>query len=282
MGIPESFLRRTPYVVYTAVDDLVPSRGSTIAGFDEFTAALEHNGIPNVWVTNRSRLHIDAPRRENGHTDPFISEGGSVVCTPEDYFHLKPAKTIPLGRFTCIPVAEPLPAAANALGSLSEDTGIPVVTLKSLSPRELVQNAGLRMQDAEQMRRRDFDELFFFAGATDEDELKFQKEAAARGLQLRQDGVLWVLSIKADLRRCIQEITKLYDRALKYHAHTLGIATAKYAASLFPACERTVLLTDRKSPEATNSASTMQFPLHGPDTWEDILSLLSSKNEGAR
>ena len=276
-------MRQTAYVVYTAVDNLVPARAKSIPGFDEFTAALEHNGIPNVWVTNRSRLHIDAPRREHGHTDPFIAEGGSVVCTPEDYFHLKPAKTVPLGRFTCIPVAEALPAAARALESLSDDTGVPVVTLKSLSPRELVQNTGLRLQDAEQMRRRDFDELFFFAGASGDDELKFQREAAARNLELRQDGVLWSLSIKADLGRCIQEITGLYDRALRYHAHILGIATTKYAESLFRCCERTILLTDRhsaKSPAA--SSETARFALHDPGTWENILGVLGSKNEAAR
>jgi predicted mannosyl-3-phosphoglycerate phosphatase (HAD superfamily) len=275
-------LRRTPYVVYIAVDDLVPVRGKSIAGFDEFTAALEHHGIPNIWVTNRSRLHIDAPRREHAHTDPFIAEGGCVVCMPEDYFHLKPAKTLPLGRFTCIPVAELLPAAALALESLSEDTGVPTVTLKSLSPRELVQNTGLPLHDAEQMRRRDFDELFFFAGAADADERKFQAEAVARNLQLRQDGVLWSLAINADLRKCIQQITRLYDRALKYHAHILGIATSRNAATLFPACDRMILLTERNAAEPQGIAPTAQFPLHGVDTWEEIVEFITAKTEGLR
>src|SRR2546429_3453281 len=43
---------------------------------------------------------------------------------PEDYFHLRPesgnfrsrpTSTLRLGRFTCIPLAEPLPAASDAL-----------------------------------------------------------------------------------------------------------------------------------------------------------------------
>jgi len=275
-------LRQTSYVVYTAVDDLVPARGKSITGFDEFTAALEHNGIPNVWVTSRSRLHIDAPRREQGHTDPFIAEGGSVVCTPEDYFHLKPAKTVPLGRFTCIPVAEPLPAAAHALESLSEDTRVPVVTLKSLSPRELVQNTGLRIQDAEQMRRRDFDELFFLQGLQTKMYSNFSKKPRPVTCSFGRDGVLWSLSIHADLRKCMQEITRLYDRALRYHAHVLGIATAKYADALFPCCERTILLTDRNSAKSPASSQTARFPLHDPDTWENILGILSSKSEALR
>ena len=78
-----------------------------------------------------------------GHSEPFIAEGGSCVYLAEDYFHLKPAHTIRLGRFIAIPVAKPQPAAAEALELLSEQTGITVVPLRSLSPRELIQNTGL-------------------------------------------------------------------------------------------------------------------------------------------
>src|ERR1700738_407357 len=142
-------------------------------GFDEFTAELEHAAIPNVWVTTRSRLQIDDPRRKLGHNHPFIAEGGCGVYLPEGYFHLRPAKTVRLGRFTCLPVAEPQPAAADALGELFAETGVAAVALRSLSPRELAQNSGLPSQQAELMRHRDFDEPFFFAGAADGDVSRF-------------------------------------------------------------------------------------------------------------
>src|SRR5256885_12423165 len=118
-------------------------------GFDDFIAALEHAAIPNVWVTTRTRLQIDDPRRKLGHSHPFIAEGGCGVYLPEGYFHLRPAKTLRLGRFTCIPAAEPLPAASEALEELSSDTGVPVVALHTLSPRELAQNSGLPPREAE-------------------------------------------------------------------------------------------------------------------------------------
>jgi predicted mannosyl-3-phosphoglycerate phosphatase (HAD superfamily) len=271
-------LRQTPCVLYVAVDGLIPPRGRSAAGLDEFTAALDHAGIPAVWVTNRSRLEFDAARRKHAHTHPFIAEGGSGVYLPEGYFHLRPEQTVRLGRFTCVPVAEALPAAAHALEALSEETNVPVVPLSSLSPRELAQNTGLPQREAELVRQRDFDELFFFAGASEKDIQRFVQAGREKKYELRQHGVMWSLAIGASLKRCIQSLSKLYDRALRYHPTMLGIATPEERKELFAACDRSILLTDGKNEEAsevtlegTRAARTKRYSLHDPEVWQLIL-----------
>jgi predicted mannosyl-3-phosphoglycerate phosphatase (HAD superfamily) len=284
-------LRQTSNVLYIAVDALIPLRGNSFHGLDEFTAALDHEAIPAVWLTSRSRLQFDDARRKHGHTQPFIAEDGCAVYLPEGYFHLLPASdgsrvkkeaTVRLGRFTCIPVAEALPAAADALQTLSQDTGVLVVTLRSLSPRELVQNTGLPQREAELARQRDFDDIFFFAGASDAEVGRFLTEGRNRNLQFRQHGVLWSAAIGPSVQRCIRELAKLYDRALRYHAHPLGIATPDLAPGLFPFCERSILLTDRKaeeaSPEQPDTPLARYLPLHAPDFWERLLAAVATKN----
>ncbi len=284
-------MRQTSNVLYIAVDSLIPLRGNSLHGLDEFTATLDHEAIPAVWLTSRSRLQFDDARRKHGHTQPFIAEDGCAVYLPEGYFHLTPvsdasgikkAATVRLGRFTCIPIAEALPAAADALQSLSQDVGVPVVTLRSLSPRELAQNTGLPQREAELARQRDFDEIFFFAGASDEEVAKFLAEGHNRNLQFRQHGVLWSAAIGASVQRCIRELSKLYDRALRYHAHTLGIATSDMAAGLFPYCERTIVLADHKaggaSLDQTDKPHAQHLPLRAPDLWECLLSAVAGKN----
>ncbi len=283
-------MRQTSSVLYIAVDELIPLRGRSLLGLDEFTAALDHEAVPAVWLTSRSRLQFDDARRKHGHTHPFIAEDGCAVYLPEDYFHLRPASdtsgtkkaaTFRLGRFTCIPVAEALPAATEGLQTLSQDTGVPVVTLRSLSPRELVQNTGLPQREAELARQRDFDEIFFFAGATDKEVERFLTEGRNRNLQFRRHGVLWSAAMGASVQRCIRELAKLYDRALRYHAHTFGIATPDLAAGLFPFCERAILLTDRKTEEASQNQPdtplTRRLPLYSPDVWERLLSAIATK-----
>ena len=284
-------MRQTSSILFIAVDSLIPIRGKSIPGLDEFTAALDHQGIPAVWLTSRSRLQFDEPRRKLGHGHPFIAEDGCAAYLPEDYFHLRPesnlsksqkASTVRLGRFTCIPVAEALPAAADALETLSADTGVPVVTLRSLSLRELVQNTGLPEREAELARQRDFDQVFFLAGVSDLDVQQFLAEGSNRKLQLRQHGIFWSAAIGASTQRCIRDLSKLYDRALRQHAHTVGIATEDLGPGLFPYCERTILLANRA--QDSDSADRAPHPrarrleLRAPDIWEQVLEAISIRN----
>ena len=275
-------MRQTSSVLYIAVDALLPERGKSLPGFDEFTVVLDHEGIPSVWLTSRSRLQFDEPRRKLGHAHPFIAEDGSGAYLPEDYFHLRPdtadgrsskASTMRLGRFTCIPIAEPLPAAANALDALSQVTGVPLVTLRSLSGRELVQNTGLAPREAELARQRDFDELFFFAGASQVQTERFLAEGRRRGMEFRQRGMLWSAAIGASIRRCVAALSKLYDRALRYHAPSVAIATEDVAPKLFPFCDRNIFLAARV-PEATTDGRgyprARVLPLT-PGVWEQVL-----------
>lgn len=284
-------MRQTSIVLYIAIDDLIPPHGKVVAGLDEFTAALDHRGVPAVFLTNRTRLQMDEPRRKLSHTHPFIAEDGCGVFLPEDYFHLRPdsstsrprgTATVRLGRFTCLPVAQLQPAASEALEALAADTGVSVVPLRSLPPRELAQNTNLPLREAELSRQRDFDELFFFAGATEKDIANFQAAGRERNVQLRRRGVLWSLAIGASVRRCVGELSKLYDRALRSHARSVAISTPGRETDLFAACDRAILLGgkgDSPVDEAHDEAKiqpkrVMELPLNADDTWEQVLANL--------
>jgi len=278
-------LLQTPAIVFCDVDSLLPVRGKMAPGFDEFSAELEHLAMPIIWVTNRSRLQIDDPRRKLGHNHPFIAEGGCGVYLPEGYFHLRPAKTVRLGRFTCLPVAEPQPAAAEALEKLSAEIGVTVVPLRSLSPRELAKNSGLPAQQAELARHRDFDEPFFFAGAAEADVRRFTAESANRHWQLRQSGVLWSLAVGADMKQCVRELSKLYARALRSQPKIVGIACEDDGSQLLEACDRGFLLVDRTSPGEGSDSTRERLPsrfreleLGSTDVWERIVKSLSGKS----
>jgi len=286
----ENRLYQTSSILYIAVDELIPERSNSVPGLDEFTAALDHRGIPAVWLTNRTRLQMDAPRRKLAHTHPFIAEDGCGVFLPEDYFHLRPqtsasrpggTATIRLGRFTCLPIAEPQPAASDALENLAAESGLSVVSLRSLPPRELTLNSGLPPREAELVRQRDFDELFFFAGASQQDIENFQALGRSRNIQFRQRGALWSLAIGASVHRCISALSKLYDRALRSHAKSVAIATPGQEVALFAACDRAIFLTDDTSklpPIASDhSRRVLELPRRFPDAWEHILATLSAR-----
>jgi predicted mannosyl-3-phosphoglycerate phosphatase (HAD superfamily) len=277
-------LLQTPAILFCDIDGLLPLREEMAPGFDDFIAGLEHAAIPNVWVTTRTRLLIDDPRRKLGHSHPFIAEGGCGVYLPEGYFHLRPPKTVRLGRFTCLPIAEPQPAAAEALEELAAETGVSVVPLRSLSPRELAQNSGLPQQQAELMRHPDFDEAFFFAGATDDETRRFLAAGAERHWQLRPQGVLWSLAVGASLKQCVREISKLYSRALRSQPKIVGIAQRGDDSELLSVCDRGFVLVggdgstdDSDSPRERLPARFREIQIDSEDPWERIIEAVSGK-----
>ena len=274
-------MRSSNKLVYIAIDNLISASGKPLTGFQDFLAGLEEANLPCVWLSSRNRHELDSAIRKLGHAAPFIAEGGSGVYLPEDYFHLKPAHTIRFARFTVIPVATPQPAAAEALDQLAEDTAIEAVALRTLSPRELSQSVRLPQREAELLRQRDFDELFFFAGASDGEITKFQAEAARQNLGLRPRGNLWSLVVGASLATCIRQLTALYERAIRAHPFTIAIATSEEAAELFPCCNRAILLADRSSASSGTDLSArtslLSLPLFAPDTWETALESILAK-----
>jgi mannosyl-3-phosphoglycerate phosphatase len=275
-------LRSNNTVVFCAIDDMIPVTGNPLSGFPEFLEGLTEAGIPCVWITSRNRHQLDSTLRRLGHSEPFIAEGGCCVYIAEDYFHLKPAKTIRLGRFIAIPAAKPLPAAAEALETVSEETGITVVPLRSLSPRELIQNTGLARNEADLVRQRDFDELFFFAGASDADIQRFQQKATHLKFSVRPIGSLWSLAVQPSLGACVRELKKLYERTFHKAAFTVGIATASVQNELFPGCDRNILLTSRQetadSPRLRSGPPSKTLPLFGEDTWTEVLEVIKNRS----
>ena len=304
-------IRRTQ-TIYVTLDPFLSPRGAVLHHFDQFLAGLAEAEFPCIWLTSLTRAQVDEPRRRLGHNEPFIGESGCGVYLPEDYFHLKSGNTIRLGRFTCIPIAKPQPAAAEALEELSTDVHVSAVSLRSLSLRELSQNTGLPAREAEQIRMRDFDELFFFAGTSDSEIVKFAEEAKLRGLVLQNVGPFWSLSCGADLAKCIRQLGGLYDRALRAHALRTGVAAVSTSQAatgarsdprliaLSASCDRTLHLFEGPTTDelravvAVNPASEEpvvarnvhperenrshpSFSLRSPDVWDDALAAILSR-----
>ena len=93
-------MRPSTTVVYCAIDSLISISNQALTGFPEFLESLSEAGIPCIWVSSRNRMFLDATIRKFGHAAPFIAENGAGAYLPEDYFHLKPAKTTRLVFFT--------------------------------------------------------------------------------------------------------------------------------------------------------------------------------------
>lgn len=275
-------MRNVGAVVFLDIDPFLTERGKPLFRIEEFLAELDERGIPCVWLSERSRAQLDAPRRALGHNAPFIAESGSGVYLPEDYFHLKAPNSVRLGRFVCIPVAEKQPAAEEALEALCEETGVEAVPLGSLSPRELAQNTGLPAKEAELVTMRDFTEVFFFAGASEEETEAFVQKAGSRGFVLRRQGALWSLAVGASTAKAIREAGELYDRALRGHAPRIGVTASAKVKESAAACDRVFELRagePLKDPTEPGGQNVRQWEIADPELWERVLAAISPRTK---
>jgi mannosyl-3-phosphoglycerate phosphatase len=276
-------LQRSPTaVVYCTIDELISNLSRPVDGFFEFLAALQEANIPCVWVTSRNRMQLDTAIRRVGQSSPFIAEGGCGAYLPEDYFHLKPSKSTRFARFTCIPAAAMQPAASNELELLAEETNTEVVPLRSLTPRELAQNVGLPQREAELIRQRDFDEYFFFAGASDPEIEAFRAEATRRKLQVRPRGILWSLAVGANVASCVRELTGLYERSFRARPFNIAVTTSSEdTATLFGICQRNIFLADRHLKDdglaRGNGPAPLVLSLSSTDVWELALEAVQAR-----
>jgi len=156
-----------------------------------------------------------------------------------------------------------------------------VVPLRYLSTHELVQNTGLPRRDADSLCRRDFDELFFFAGPSEVEIRRFQQEAMPRKFAVRPHGSLWSLAVNASLTTCVRELRKLYDRALHSRVFAVAVCTSSEGAELITACDRAILLTDRSSTAKIRAQPSHPAPkslsLFSADTWPLAVEAIRSR-----
>jgi predicted mannosyl-3-phosphoglycerate phosphatase (HAD superfamily) len=273
-------LKQPSVVVYLALDAFLPLGGKPEPGLFSLLGALEERSIPVVLVSGRSRLQMDDARRRLDHAHPFIAESGSAVFIPEDYFHRKIEGGMRMGRFLCMPVATPQPAAREALDALCEAAGISVVTLRSLSPRELAQNTGLPVREAEMVRQGDFEEYFFFAGSSDEDIARFRQIAAERGLSLHEDAPLWGLSVGADLARAVKQTSALYDKSFHGHLATVGVQDNADESAIAEICKRGIRIVRGRAAsgeEVEPSERLHTVPVRTPEDWAQLADLLNRR-----
>src|SRR5437879_13890237 len=98
---------------------------------------------------------------------------------------------------------------------MAAELGAEVVGYHQMSTREIAQNTGLGRRQAELARQRDFDEPFFFAGASESVINKCVQAARHRGMGVTQAGRFWHLSAVHADGRAVAYVAKLDRTAVR-------------------------------------------------------------------
>ncbi len=203
---------------------------------------IERRGVPLIFVTSKTRAELDVLRRKLGNKHPFITENGGGIFIPEGYFNLRIEGGRRIGRYICCALARPYAEITYELTEIATEAGAEVVGFHQMSAREIAQNTGLDLRQAELARRRDFDEPFFFAGASDEIIRDFCQAAARRGMQVTRSGRFWHLAAGSDKGRATRQLLKLYRSATRSRFTCVGLGDSENDTPLLAAVDQPVLL----------------------------------------
>ena len=109
---------------------------------------------------------------------PRVAEACSF---PTGYFLLALEGASRVARYFCVPFGQPYAAATEALAEIAAEARASVVGYSQMSARELAQNTGESLREAELSRDREFSERFFFAGEVAATARRFAEVAKQRG-----------------------------------------------------------------------------------------------------
>jgi hypothetical protein len=77
--------------------------------------------------------------------------------------------------------------------------------------------------------------------------------------------------VGASVKKCVQNVAKMYDRVLRAHPKVFGVATEEDGAELFPACDRKIVLEEKGRGGFVEQQSTEDFgELHAETSAESV------------
>jgi mannosyl-3-phosphoglycerate phosphatase len=231
--------------------------------------------VPVVFCTSKTRAEVEVLRRVMGNAHPFITENGGGVFIPHGYFSHRIENAATVKTFHCIALARPYSEITQALEEIAHESGAEVVGFHQMRAKEIAENSGLRLKDAELARLRDFDEPFFFAGTTPEAEQKFLALARERKLEVTRGSRFWHLHGGSDKGRAVRELLKHYRTGRHAKVRSAGFGDAANDLPMLAAVDQPFLV-QRPNGSYDDAVTARLLRIQradapGPQGWNDAV-----------
>ncbi|MGB6200339.1 MAG: hypothetical protein WBF35_12400, partial [Candidatus Acidiferrales bacterium] len=247
---------------------------------------LERRSVPWVIFSGLTRAQLDPVRRKLGHTGPFVTEHGGGVFVPQGYFPVRIEGQERSGNFQMLPLAKPYLETVAALEDLAKEAGVSVASISQMSLHETEQNTGMSRREAEQFRLRDFEEPFFFAGATEKRIARFVELARKRGYHAKPGPIFWNFSSVPDSGEAARRLAKLFRASApkQRQSQLVAIGASAEDIAMLTAADRGIMLPAENAAEdpanpaeprgahASNQSRRFEHAKYsGPEGWADAV-----------
>ncbi len=235
------------HILFTALQSvLVDSGVQSWAAASEALEEVARRRVPFVISTTETRAQLEPLRRKIAHNHPFITESGGGLFLPDGYFALALEGAARVARYFRVPFGRPYAAATEALAEIAAAARASVVGYSQMSARELAQNTGESLREAEMSRDREFSERFFFAGEVAATAKRFAVAAKQRGWDAVPGEPFWELRSGNDQGRAVRYLMQLYRKSMRSRLSSVGIGSALADLPLLLAVDHPIVLPDAR------------------------------------
>jgi mannosyl-3-phosphoglycerate phosphatase family protein len=214
------------HLIFTSLEGaLLDARTGSFSPAEEGLSELERRKIPWILMTSTTRAELDPQRKKLGHGHPFVTENGGGIFVPDGYFNVRIAGSERRGRYLCVPLGKPYAEVAESLDDLAAECHVGVAGFHHMSAREIAENTGTRIREAELAREREFDEPFYFTNADDAAIAGFLAKSKELGFRVLPGNPFWSFSSGCNAAAAVRQLTKLIQESSSVRLRTIGIGS---------------------------------------------------------
>ena len=231
--------------------------------------------IPIVFNTSKTFCEIVNLQRELKINQPFISENGSAVFIPENYFDLKPIGCKQVNNYWCYEFASPLSNLLKDLESLGSEYKNQYKLFSELDAEQIGQLTGLNNEDALRAQKRDYSDPLYWQGG-DELQTKFIKEVKGLGYDIKVGGRFIHITNNTDKSTAQQWLVKQFSRHFRKPLTVIALGDSDNDKQMLEVADIAIIINNPSSKKPVklshNKARYSQSP--APLGWIEEISTL--------
>lgn len=194
-------------VIFSDMDGTLLDSKYSFKDAEESLELIRKKKIPLVLSSSKTRAELELYRKKMKNKHPFIVENGGAIFIPKNYFS-KRFKHIAIDNYKIIEIGTYYPQLRRALNTLKEK--FPEIKgFGDMSLKELADDCGLTLEEAELAKKREYDEAF-----------KMKKENWCKAKKIIRDlrfyytegGRYYHILGKNDKGKAVKMLTELYKK----------------------------------------------------------------------
>ena len=232
---------------------------------------LEHQGIPVMPVSSKTRTEIVQLRGELGNEHPFIAENGAAVFIGIDYFPQQPADTVARDGFWVREFTEPRATWLELLASLRSDFAGEYDYFYRAGTEGIMRMTGLSRALAIEANSREYSEPVKWLGS-DERRSEFIARLAAAGATALQGGRFLSVSGDCSKGRALAWLRDCFaDQAPERPVHDLAAGDSANDVDMLEAAATALLVRSpvHDFPTLARTTGVMRTTDYGPAGWSE-------------